>query len=361
MAFLVPYKNSPEGPGKMMESGKVLEDELKSLALMEGAIRVGIARSEAFLEAPPSADLRYEMPWVNSVVSFAVPLGTDWIEDYLGKVTRLGFKRVVFENYHKVYQIGSVVEARLKKAGFRASNIIPNGVYRPGHTFERPVPDPDLKPPISLRYMAVGAGVGEFGWSGNVLVPGAWSNTFLGGVLTDALLEADSLLRENLCTQCRICVRVCPTGFMDMKEKTCVRIGGREHLHNKKRGDYRCFIGCGGYVGLSKDGKWGSWSTGRNILPEEDSLLPDLYARLREDPANAMAAKNTTFGTRGILDRSLENTNPTCAHCSTVCSGPLEWRKALMNSLFDSGIVTRDAQGREVVANPRRNAAPSTR
>ncbi len=327
----------------------MLEGEIKSTALREGAIRVGIARREAFSEAPPSADMCYEKPWANAVVSFAVPLGIHWIEDFLGKVTRLEFKKVLFENYHKVYRIGALIEERLKKAGFEAHNIVPNGLYRPDHSFEKTIPDPDLKPPLSLRYMAVGAGVGTFGWSGNVMVPGAWSNVYLGGVLTDALLVPDSPLEEKLCDNCRICTQVCPTGFMDPKEKTIVKIGGREYVYNKKRGDYRCFIGCGGYTGTSRDGKWSSWSTGKTVLPEDDSLLPGLYARLRDDPTNIMAAKNTTFGSKGVLDRSLENTNPTCAHCSTVCSGPVEVRRELMSLLFTSGIVEKDKNGREIV------------
>jgi epoxyqueuosine reductase len=319
----------------------MLEVEMKSTALREGAIRVGIARREAFSEAPPSADMRYEKPWANAVISFAVPLGTYWIQDFLGKVTRLEFKKVLFENYHKVYRLGAVIEECLKKAGFEAHNIVPNGLYRPDHTFEKAIPDPDLKPPLSLRYMAVGAGVGTFGWSGNVMVPGAWSNIYLGGVLTDALLAPDSLLEEKLCDDCRLCTQVCPMGFLDPKEKTTVSIGGREHVYNKKRGDYRCFIGCGGYTGIARDGK--------TVLPDDDSLLPGLYARLRDDPANKMATRNTTFGSKGVLDRSLDDTNPTCAHCSTVCSGPLELRRELRDLLFASGIVAKDKNGRETV------------
>lgn len=331
----------------------MLEDDIKSLALKEGAIRVGIARREVFAEAPPSAEMRYEKPWANVIISFAIGLGTEWIRGYLGKVTRMGFKKVVFDNYHKVYRIGAAIEARLKTSGFKAHNIIPNGIYLPDHTFEKPVPDPNLKPPLSLRYMAVGAGVGKFGWSGNVLVPGVWSNVFLGGVLTEALLRSDNLLEENICDKCRICASVCPTGFIHIREETRVIIGGREHVHNKKRSDYRCFIGCGGYTGLSRNRKWSSWSTGRNILSEDDSLLPQFYARLREDPINAMARKNTTFGTRGILDRSFEDTNPTCANCSTVCSGQLSHRKALRELLFNSGVVKRNDQGEEIVIRPK--------
>ena len=59
----------------------MLATELKELALGEGGIRAGIARREAFSEAPPSADMRYLRPWANAVVSFAVSTGTDWIRD----------------------------------------------------------------------------------------------------------------------------------------------------------------------------------------------------------------------------------------------------------------------------------------
>jgi ferredoxin len=327
----------------------MLEEKLKSLALKEGAIRAGIARREAFAEAPPSADMTYVQPWAQSVVSFALPLGTEWIRDYFAKVTRMEIKKVLYHSYHKIYQIGAVLEDHLKKAGYRAYNIVPNGQYRPDHTFSKTVPDPDLKPPLSLRYMAVGAGVGEFGWSGNVMVPGAWSDVYLGAVITDAPLSSDALLNEKLCDRCRACVRVCPMGFMDMKEKVSVKIAGREHIYNKKRGDYRCFICCAGYTGISKEGTWSSWSTGRKVLPEDDSLLLGFYVRLRSDPANAMATKNTTSGTRGVLARTLEDANPTCANCGTVCSGPRDHRLALMELLFSSGSVEKDARGGEIV------------
>ena len=49
-----------------------LEHDLKSLAIEEGCIRAGIARKEAFSEAPASADMRYLKPWANAVVAFVV-------------------------------------------------------------------------------------------------------------------------------------------------------------------------------------------------------------------------------------------------------------------------------------------------
>ena len=197
--------------------------------------------------------------------------------------------------------------------------------------------------------MAVGAGVGVFGWSGNVMVPGHHSNVYLGAVLTDAKLTPDSLLEEDLCDGCRICASVCPVEFIDKKESVSVTIAGREFSYNKKRGDLRCVIGCGGYTGLAPSGKWSSWSTGRTPMPDDPAELPELFARLRADPANAAATKNLTFGTRGVLDRPKENIKTTCNNCITVCSGPMERRKELRNLLFRSGVVELDDNGQEVV------------
>ena len=331
-----------------------LENELKSLTTEEGCVAAGIARKEIFSKAPPSADMRYLKPWANSVVSFAVTTGTDWIEDYLGKVTRMVMRDNMYHVYHDLYRIGSLVADRLKSAGFKAHAIIPNGLYRADHTFEKEIPDHDIKPPLSLRYMAVGAGVGTFGWSGNVMVPGYGSNVYLGGVLTDAKLQPDNPVEETLCDRCLICSRVCPVGFINdtPKEKVSVTIAGREYAYNRKRGDLRCVIGCGGFTGLSKDGTWSSWSTGRTILPDENDHLPELFAELRDDPANIAAKRNITFGKRGVLDRKKENIKTTCNHCITVCSGPLEVRKKWMNLLFNSGVVELDSEGNEVVARP---------
>ena len=137
----------------------MLESELKELAVNEGSIRAGIARREAFSEAPPSADMQYLKPWANAVVSFAISKGTEWIEDYLGKVTRMVIRDNMHFVYHEAYRIANIIADRIKEAGFKAHAIIPNGLYRPEHTFEKKLPDHDVKPPLSLRYMAVGAGV----------------------------------------------------------------------------------------------------------------------------------------------------------------------------------------------------------
>ena len=62
------------------------------------------------------------------------------------------------------------------------------------------------------------------------------------------------------------------------------------------------------------------------------------------------ASKGEDYGVRGVLGRSLEDTNPTCGNCSLVCSRPKEQRKKLVELLHSSGVmVWKDS--REVVTN----------
>lgn len=79
---------------------KDLKRELVNRALSMGAVGARVATPE-MLQGPPSADPTYVLPEARSVISFAVPLETDFVSDYLGKVTRMEFKRVVYEKYQE--------------------------------------------------------------------------------------------------------------------------------------------------------------------------------------------------------------------------------------------------------------------
>ena len=144
------------------------------------------------------------------------------------------------------------------------------------------------------------------------MIPGYWSNVYLGGVLTDLPLAPDGPLTETVCDTCLICSQVCPVEFINPRkqEEVHVTIAGRDFAYNQKRGDFRCVIGCGGFTGLSKNGQWSSWSTGRTSLPDSDEALPQLCASLRNDPANAAAKKNITFGREAFWTAQRKTSKP---------------------------------------------------
>ena len=344
----------------MSGQAEELKKELSDLAVSMGAIGARVA-DLAMLEGPPSADPSYVLPEARSVLAFAVPLGTDFIPDYLGKVTRMGFARVMYDQYRLVGTIGDAIVKRLKEEGFLAANPSPNGAYnndesRPGF----------MVPDFSHRYAAVASGLGTFGWSGNVMVEGHWSTVFLGSVATDADLPPDAPLVESICDGCRVCARVCPLEFIKFRESQKVALGGREYEYNAKGNHGRCGLVCAGLSGDTREGTWSSWATAHYGFPEDDNEIAEQFMRALSDLALEYVRTLIGFApgggrtewaieaaktNRGILDRPLEHTHPTCCHCVLVCSGPLERRKELMELLFSSGVVVRLEDGTEKVVS----------
>src|SRR5665811_1685385 len=75
----------------------------------------------------------------------------------------------------------------------------------------------DMHPPISHRYLAVRSGIGHFGYSGNIITKEYGSAIVLASVVTDAeLIPTDPLPEEeNYCDECKLCLSVCSSGYMD--------------------------------------------------------------------------------------------------------------------------------------------------
>lgn len=329
-----------------------LKEELTVLALDSGAIRARVTTRER-LEGPPSADPTFVLPGARSVVSYAVSLGRDFIPDYFGKVTRGVFRHVMFDSYQLVGTIGRELVGYLEARGFKSFSPSPNGVYRQGSTLSHLLPD------FSHRYAALASGLGAQGWSGNVLVPGYWSAVYLGSVLTDAELEPDEPLDEELCDKCKLCTLVCPNRFFNARESQMATLGSREYTCSKKGNHIRCAISCGSLAGLSHDGKWSTWALGAVRLPEEDDTLREIWAQELANPDNEyiighLRPKNPEpWRGPGVLTRSFEDTNPTCNNCMLLCSGPKEWRQKLVKLLHSSGrVVLRDGEEVAVDATP---------
>ena len=84
----------------------------------------------------------------------------------------------------------------------------------------------------SVRFLAVGAGLGELGWSKVFLTKKFGPRVRLGSIITDAELEPDEMIEPGtICTRCGACIRECPAnavpGFKDGKTIT-IEIGGKK-------------------------------------------------------------------------------------------------------------------------------------
>ena len=76
---------------------------------------------------------------------------------------------------------------------------------------------------ISQKHAAQAAGIGTIGRHSLLITPEFGSMVWLGAVLTEAELEADSL-KERLCNDCNLCVEACPVNALDemqIKQQVC--------------------------------------------------------------------------------------------------------------------------------------------
>jgi epoxyqueuosine reductase QueG len=207
-----------------------------------------------------------------------------------------------------------------------------------------------MHPPISHRYLAVRSGIGHFGYSGNIITKEYGSAIVLASVVTDAeLIPTDPLPEEeNYCDECRLCLSVCSSGYVDPIEKVTVTLGGKEFSYGKRRSNSRCFLVCGGLTGLNATGKWSTWSPARFKIPEKDE---DFIAAI---PAATQAYLGRPKFKGGFYICLIPGSRMeyTCSNCHLVCHPDKEVRKARYKMLIESGVVIQEANGTRRVVSP---------
>jgi epoxyqueuosine reductase QueG len=326
---------------------------VKETVLEMGAAKVGIAGLDN-LTGPPEADPRSLLPGATAVVSFLFVEPEDAVMKYLSKEDPEPYRDHFHENIQLAGSVGLAIAETVRSRGFRALPLSPNGVYAGGSNVVQ-----GLKPPFSHRYAAVAAGLGAIGLSGNVMTPEYGARVCLGSVICDAPLVPGLPLDENPCDECRTCLKSCPVWFMSATDTVTFTMGGREITHAKKGLHARCAISCGGFAGLSRDGKWSTWAPADHPVPEDDGemvmLLRDLAAAYFQkrsehpDLPNFVRLSGPVPGypedAQGILARSRFDTYTTCGNCAIVCFEEKKKRAGALKALRKSGFSIEDDAG----------------
>jgi epoxyqueuosine reductase len=313
--------------------------------LLEGAARSGIATLETLAGGPPSVDLSYVLPGAQSAIVFSVALDQTSIPSYLWKKDRLSYER----EYNLTNSLSSGIAVKLagnlSQRGFPAAPLAANDVYRD----DTPMGRFDMAPPVSLRYLAVAAGVASFGWSGNVIDETHGACIILGAVVTRAALTPTAPLNQeaNYCDECRLCSAACASGLIDADQKTVITLGPHTVSYAARRAYTRCQYVCGGYTGLHRSGKWSTWSPGRFPLPDDDA-----------DYLNLLVASTIPYGKRpegpggryhSMMDAKLYTT---CGNCQIVCVPDKEERKRRYKLLAEGGVIVQNESGSLEVMSP---------
>jgi epoxyqueuosine reductase len=329
-----------------MDSAKA---RLKSLALSLGADLVGVTTRGLLADGPPSADPRYLLPSANSVISFALSLDREIVQDFISKKKwrpHCDNRKIIAQT---LYTIGDTLTEQLRMEGYEAVNVDLNNNYRPEKDATDVTEMTEFHPDFSHRYAALAAGNGRLGWSGNLLTKDYGALVELGSVLTSATLTPDTPIpdEEHPCDGCKMCSLVCPVGMIQPKAATQVTVAGVTETISRKRPNTCCWIGCTGYEGLASSGTWSNWSPYRlgRPLPEDKQELDSLCINLQKADPQMLAADNSFNDYRQTVFNPDWFYYTVCGFCRSVCSSRREERLANRKLIVNSGIATLKLNG----------------
>ena len=295
---------------------------------------------------PPSTDLAYVLPKASSAVSFAVPLDQKFIDPWFNKQNYKDHLRNNIQANVMASGISLELANYLNQKGYPSVPLTSNTAYRTDSKNGRF----DEIPPISHRYLAVRAGVGFFGLSGNVLTKKDGAAIILGSVVTEAKLIATDLIpaEDSYCDDCRLCKAACASGFIDGKEKVTVTMGGVDFSYSKKRHHSRCDYVCGGFTGLHKSGQWSTWSPARFPIPEKDE---DFFPALVNAVGPYLKRRRPALSVFNVIMPG-DRVELTCGNCQLICHPDKEVRKKRYKMLKESGVIVENLDGSRVAMSP---------
>lgn len=311
----------------------------------QGACAVGITTAENLEGGPPSADLSYVLPNAKSAVSFALPLDQSLIPPFLMKKDFLSHERDNILKNALSSGISLLLADFLEQRGHPSVPLAANVRYRA----DTPRGIRDLKPPISLRYLAVRSGVGHFGLSGNVITGNEGAAIILGATVTTAeLIPTEPLpVEDNYCDGCKLCIASCPSGLMDPGKETHITLGGKDFSYSERRGYIRCEYVCGGFAGLHQSGRWSTWTPARFRIPENEDDFKEVFR-----PAAKAYWQRPDSGGGFYHPLMKTRIRQTCGSCQIVCHPDKEERKARHEMLTRSGVVVQNPDGSLEAVSP---------
>ncbi|MCP4005063.1 MAG: epoxyqueuosine reductase [bacterium] len=332
-----------------MDSPKELTEFALEFVKTYGAVAAGVSTLETLAGGPPSADLEHVLEGARSAVTFALPLDQEKILTYLAKQDHASHQADNLRTTNLVTGIATNLASYWTQHGIPSYGVDANFVFRQ----DTPRGMMDFMPDISHRYLAARSGVGWFGFSGNIITEENGAAVLLGTTVTTAELEPTEPLaaEDKYCDDCQLCLASCNSGMFDKTEKTTVTMGDRDFCYSKRKSYHRCDLVCGGFTGLSKNGKWSTWSPGRFDIPESDEeFLPAL--------AGAIMASSPRPEIEGGFFHpgmgSARKLNLTCGNCQLLCHPDRDERKRRYKLLTKSGVVVQNEDGSLEAVSPAR-------
>ncbi|MCX6479017.1 MAG: SCP2 sterol-binding domain-containing protein [Mycobacterium sp.] len=179
-------------------------EEIRELALQSGADDVGLVPVEREDMAAQRSDIEELLPGARTAIAFVVKMNRGNVRAPARSVANGEFHHSIDETNEVARRITRELETR----GHRA--VCPPGGFPmevdrfPGKIWT-----------ISMKPIAVAAGLGQMGIHRNVIHPRFGNFVLIGVVLTDAEIDTAEHARPidlNPCLGCKLCVAACPVG-----------------------------------------------------------------------------------------------------------------------------------------------------
>lgn len=186
--------------------------EIKELIKSLGADLCGIASIDRFEDSPIGYHPKDILPTCKSVISFGCrfPAGT------LASKSSSPYTRVRNTITPKMDLIALNACIEMEKIGILAIPIPTNESEYDERTGR-------WRSIISQKHAAQAAGLGTIGRHSLIITPEFGSMIWLGAILTEAEIKADSL-KERICNDCNLCIDICPINALnniEIKQNAC--------------------------------------------------------------------------------------------------------------------------------------------
>ena len=221
--------------GAKMTPNFKLTQAVKDLALKCGVDLVGVASVDRFEGAPQGFHPTDVMNSTKSIITFARKFTMGILDELAPGRQRLSYKHHMYahKNTYNTFT-GYDIARYLEDKGHKAFIIQPTTPYY-AHEY---------RSVMSHRHAAIRCGLGVFGKNNLVLTKEFGPRQRFCTVLTDAALDPDPMIDEDLCKRCNICRDACPVQAWDPKSGIFYKPVCAHH-QNWNRADQECKQPCG--------------------------------------------------------------------------------------------------------------------
>lgn len=208
-----------------------LTDQVKMTALAHGADLVGIADATSMSEQ--TENLRRVLAGATRVVVVVTRHSLTALDSPRNQIRQFD----TMHTYDECARAAHKVARRIEDQGYGAVAV---PAFIP---LDMKAPRNGMRGEINWRDAAVHAGLGSWGENGLLVTRDFGSAVRICGVVTDAPLDADRALADDVCDHCLDCVQACPTGALS----------GGGKIDKKKCGDHIFRYGFRSFQGFMSD------------------------------------------------------------------------------------------------------------